>query len=338
MKFAAVLMKYDYGDETRGYSYEYINIFLPLVDILGESNVVNFDFYADFLRNGKEKMNKNMLDFFISEKTDAAIFCLFQNEMDEGTLDSVRKKTKTLVYFFDDPWRQRFARNWIKYFDYFSTPDYYMYRKYLSEGLNNVIYSPFGFNSGIYKKLNLEKIYDVSFVGGYSPYRKWIIDKLKKEGIEVKVFGRGWKTDAWISQDEMVRIFNQTRINLNLSNSISFDMAFLFHSVRSLRAIKEILLLRKSKEQIKGRHYEINACGGFQLSYFVPGLNLAYEIDKEIAVYEEPRNIAGEINFFLKNDDLRNEIAERGYVKSIKEHTAQGYLTNLIEQIMRKDI
>jgi len=333
MKIAAVLMKFDYGNEKRGYSYEYINIFSPLADVFGQENVVHFDFLADCIRNGKEKMNKNMADFFNSEKPDAAVFCLFQNEMDEGILDSIRKKTKTLVYFFDDPWRRKFARHWIKYFDYFSTPDYYMHRKYLSEGFKNVIYSPFGFNSRIYEKLDLEQIYDVSFVGGYSPYRKWIIDKLKKEGIEVKVVGRGWKADAWISQDEMVRIFNQTRINLNLSNSISFDMAFLFHSVRSLRAIKEILLLRKSKEQIKGRHYEINACGGFQLSYFVPGLNLAYEIDKEIAVYEDVRNIADEVNFFLKEDNLRNEIAENGYRRSLKDHKSQNYLNTIIDRI-----
>ncbi|MGE5861419.1 MAG: hypothetical protein ACM34J_12735, partial [Ignavibacteria bacterium] len=144
-------MKYDYGDETRGFSYEYINIFLPLVDILGESNVVNFDFYADFLRNGKEKMNKNMLDFFHVEKPDAALFCLFQEEMDEKTLEAVRKNTRTVLYFFDDPWRQKYARYWIKYFDYFSTPDYYMHSRYLLEGFKNVIYSPFGFNSSIYR-------------------------------------------------------------------------------------------------------------------------------------------------------------------------------------------
>ena len=333
MKFAAVLMKYDYGNEKRGYSYEYINIFLPLMDILGESNLLHFDFYADFLRNGKEGMNKNLLGFFRGEKPDAALFCLFQEELDEKTLESVRKNTKTLVYFFDDPWRQKFARHWIKYFDYFSTPDYYMYRKYLSEGFKNVIYSPFGFNSGIYKKINLEKIYDVSFVGGYSPYRRWIIDMLKKEGIDVKVFGRDWGRNAWVSQEDMVRIFNQSKINLNLSNGISFDPAFLLHSIGSLKDIKQILLLRKTKEQIKGRHYEINACGGFQLSYFVPGLNLAYEIDKEIAVYEDPGNIADEIKFFIAEEALRNEIAENGYKRSIKDHSAQNYLRKVIDKI-----
>ncbi len=334
MKIAAVLMKYDYGNEKRGFSFEYINIFQPLVDLFGEENIIHFDFYAEFLRSGRKKMNEKMKEFFGNEKPDAAIFCLFQEEMDENILNTIRKNTKTLVYFFDDPWRQKFARHWIKYFDYFSTPDYYMHLKYLSEGFNNVVYSPFGFNSSIYKKLNPEKIYEVSFVGGYSPYRKWIIDNLKKEGIDVKVFGRDWKSGTWISQEEMVRIFNQSKINLNLSNSISFDAAFLFHSARSLKAIKQILLLRKTKEQIKGRHYEINACGGFQLSYYVPGLNFTYEIDKEIAVYEDARNIADEIKFFLKEDKLRNEIAEKGFVRSHKDHTAQGYIKRLVDKIL----
>jgi spore maturation protein CgeB len=157
---------------------------------------------------------------------------------------------------------------------------------------------------------------------------------LIKDGINVKVFGRDWEKDTWISQEEMVRIFNQSKINLNLSNSISYDTAFLLHSVKSLKAIKQIYLLRKTKEQVKGRHYEISACGGFQLSYYVPGLNFVYEIDKEIAVYEDARTIADEIKFFLKEDKLRNRIAGQGYLRSHKDHTAQGYMKKLINTII----
>jgi spore maturation protein CgeB len=199
------------------------------------------------------------------------------------------------------------------------------------EGFRNVIYSPFGFNPAIYKKLDLEKKYDVSFVGGYSPLRKYIFHLLEKEGINVNVFGRGWgKRGTWISQEEMVKVFNQSKINLNLSNAIYNDVRFLFWSSFSLKNIKQLILLRKHKEQVKGRHYEINACGGFQLSYFVPGLNMVYEIDKEIAVYEDLKFIPEEIKFFLTNEELRNSIAENGYKRSIKDHSAQGYMKNLI--------
>ncbi len=335
MKIVAVIMKYDYGVEERGFSYEYYNVYLPLVDVYGRENVTNFDFYSLFKKWGKNEMNKKLHDFIKSEKPDITIFCLFENELDEDLVNNLREFTKTIVYFFDDPWRQNYVRHWIKFFDCFSTPDYYMFKKYKLEGLKNALYSPFGFNYSVYKKLHLEKIYDVTFVGNYSAYREWLIYRLIKEGIQVTVFGRGWKeSNRWLSHEDMVKIFNQSKINLNLSNSKNKDIDFLFRAVKSPKALKQLLLLKKDKEQVKGRHYEINGCGGFQMSYFVPGLNLAYEIDKEIVVYEDINNLSEEIKYFLKDDKLRESIARNGYERSIKDHKSQNYLKNLVEQVI----
>lgn len=327
-------MKYDYGVETRGFSFEYYNVYLPLCDIIGKENVILFDFFSEFKNSSKSAMNKKLKELILSEKPNLVIFCLFEDEFDENTLDFIKNNTQTLAYFFDDPWRQKYVRYWIKHFNFFSTPDYYMYRKYQLEKIDNVIYLPFGYNSKFYKKLDMEKKYDVSFVGGYSPLRKWVIDKLVKEKINVKVFGRGWDNKIkWITQEEIVEVFNQSKINLNLSNSIYKDWKFLAWAAKSPKNIKQLLLLKKNKEQIKGRHYEINGCGGFQLSYFVPGLNLAYEIDKEIAVYEDVKFISDEIKFFLKDDEFRSSIAENGYKRSIQDHSAQNYLKNLLKRI-----
>lgn len=332
--FIAVL-KYDYGVKARGYSYEYYNIYLPVCDLFGEENVFLFDFYSEYKSAGKRGMNNKLKEIIESEKPDIALFSLFENEFDEGTVSSLRDKTKTVSYFIDDPWRIEFARHWRKYFHYFSTPDYYTYRKYLLENISNVIYAPFGFNPKIYKKIEGGYKYDVSFVGNYSPYRKWIVDYLERNGIHVSVFGRNWgKYGSWVSQEEVVNIFNQSRINLNVSNAVSYDLSFLAHSFFSVRDWKELLLLKKNKEQVKGRHYEINGCGGFQLSYFVPGLNLVYEIEKEIAVYENVRNLPEEINFFLNNEELRNEIAQNGYLRSRNDHKADKYLGTLINKVL----
>ncbi|MCL5030225.1 MAG: glycosyltransferase [Bacteroidetes bacterium] len=338
MKIFVAIMKYDYGDEERGYSFEYYNVYLPLCDVYGSENVLLFDYFSEIKQNGKEVMNKKLKEIIADIKPDLSIFCLlWENQFDEKIILLLKEKTKTLIYFFDDPWRQKFVRHWIKYFDFFSTPDYYMHQQYLLDGFQNVIYSPFGYNSSIYKKHNLEKIYDVSFVGGFSPLRKWIIHNLEKENIKVNIFGRGWgKKGNWISQEEMVKIFNQSKINLNLSNAIYNDPKFLFWSLHSLENVKQLILLKKTKEQVKGRHYEINACGGFQLSYFIPGLNLVYEIDKEIAVYEEVNKISGMVKFFLEAENLRNEIADNGYQRSVKEHSAQLYMKKLVEQALNK--
>jgi len=336
MKIVAAIMEYDYGARARGFSFEYYNVFLPLCDIYGKENVLLFDYFTEFKQNGKVKMNNKLNGLISVEKPEIVIFCLlWENQFDENIVSSLREKTKTVIYFLDDPWRQKFVRHWIKYFNFFSTPDYYMFKLYEIEGFKNVIYSPFGFNSAIYKKLNLDKTYDVSFVGGYSPLRKWIIRLIEKEGLKVNVFGRGWgKRGAWISQEQMVEIFNRTKINLNLSNAIYKGPDFLLWSLHSLKNIKQLILLKKNKEQVKGRHYEINACGGFQLSYFIPGLNLIYEIDKEIAVYEDITHIPSLVKFFLKADELRNTIAGNGCKRSQKDHSAQTYMKRLVEHVL----
>lgn len=337
MKIFTAIMKYDYGDEKRGFSFEYYNVYLPLCDVYGKDNVLLFDYFSEFRNNGKEKMNRRLLEIIKAEKPDASIFCLlWENQFDEQVISSLRSYTRTVIYFFDDPWRQKFVRHWINYFDFFTTPDFYMFKQYELEGLKNVIHSPFGFNSSIYKKLDLEKTLDVSFVGGCSPLRRWIVRSLEKEGIKVKVFGRGWgSAGKWISQEEMVEVFNKSKINLNLSNAIYNDIKFLIWSLHSLENVKQLALLKKNKEQVKGRHYEINACGGFQLSYFIPGLNMAYEIDKEIAVYESVENIVPIVKFFLKAEDLRNTIAESGHVRSVRDHSAQSYLNKTVDQVLK---
>ena len=336
MKILVVLMKHDYGIKERGYSYEYINIYLPLCDVYGNDNVILYDFMSDFNSKGKKYTNNRITELTKELKPDVSLFCLFKDQIEVDTIEKIKKYTRTLCYFTDDPWRIEFARKWINHFDFFSTPDYFMYHTYLSEGIKNVLYSPFGFNSNIYINKHSVKKYDVTFVGGFSPYRKWIVHILKKEGINIKVFGRGWgSSKEWVSQEEMVDIFNQSRINLNLSNAISYDYKFLFYSFTSPYSVAKILRLKKFREQIKGRHYEINGCGGFQLSYYVQSLNKAYTIEKEIAAFDNVYNLPGMIKFYLNNEEMMGEIAINGYERSVKDHKAQNYLKQLIENTLK---
>ena len=152
--------------------------------------------------------------------------------------------------------------------------------------------------------------------------------------VDTALLGNGQLKKYKKMADEMVKIINQTKINLNLSNAISYKLPFLIWALHSPRAVKDILLLRKTIEQVKGRHYEINGCGGFQLSYNIPGLEIAYEIDKEIAVYNSVDDLIKKILFFLNDDKLREEIAENGYKRAKKDHSAQNYMKQLISNVV----
>ena len=329
------IMKYDYGVHERGFSYEYNNLYLPLCDVYGKENVCLFDFFSIYKAKGKSEMNKKLKQIITEQKPDIALFALFENEFDPQIISSLKETTKTVVYFFDDPWRKKFANYWRQYFSYFSTPDYTMYNKYLSQGYKNVLFTPFGYNKNIYKKIDTDKIFDVSFIGGYSPLRDWTIKNLRKKRIDIKVFGRGWDNDnSWLTEEEMIKVINQSKINLNLSNATSYHLPFLFWSLHSSKTVKELLLLRKTIEQVKGRHYEINGCGGFQLSYYIPGLEVAFKIDNEIAIYNSLKNLNDKILFYLENKNLREEIASNGYKRAIKVHTAQNYMKQLVNKVI----
>jgi hypothetical protein len=80
-------------------------------------------------------------------------------------------------------------------------------------------YMPFGIPSTC-DRLDVEKKYDVSFVGQKHGIRGEVMDAFLKAGIKVHLFGHYWdKYPNWHgrpSPQEMNLIFNQTKVNLNL--------------------------------------------------------------------------------------------------------------------------
>src|SRR5690606_29180250 len=109
--------------------------------------------------------------------------------------------------------------------------------------------------------------------GQYHPHRAWYFRQLKKAGIDVNAWGYGWPNGR-ISFNDMIDVFNHSKINLNMSNCVSWDLRYLLSSPNAIKDTLNSLRLADSKtrEMVKARHFEINACGGFQLTYYVEGL------------------------------------------------------------------
>jgi spore maturation protein CgeB len=163
------------------------------------------------------------------------------------------------------------------------------------------------------------KKYDVSFVGAWHPYREWLIKRLRKAGISVETAGYRWPGGI-VAHEQMVALFNQSRINLNLSNSASWDARYLLSSPRGL---VNRVRSPKSDEQLKARHFEINGSGGFQLSYYVEGLERHYKIGGEIAVYLDPDDLLKKVKLYLADEALRASIAQAGHQRTLADHTFQ---------------
>lgn len=319
-------MLHTYGNPQREYSYEYFNFYQSLKQMGHEVEL--FDYMGELQALGKEGMNLKLLARAQEWHPTVTLFSLYTDQFEPSVVEQLRQYTKTLCFFHDDTWRVEYSRQWAKHFDFFTTPDLHGEMKYREIGLHNAIHFPFGCNEQIFRKMDVPKKYDVSFVGGWHPYREWLIERIRKAGINVKVAGFRWP-DGEIDQEGMVKLFNESRINLNLSNSASWDVRYL---ASSPRALINRLRSKKNIEQMKARMFEVNGCGAFQLSYFVEGLAPCYDIDREIGVYADADDLIEKVKFYLAHSELRESIAAAGYERTLNEHT----FTNRFSQVFQR--
>ena len=207
---------------------------------------------------------------------------------------------------------------------------------------------PQGFNHFLYKPLDLSKIYDVTFIGRPHGKRKEEIEKLKKAGIKVECFGEGWPNGK-ITNEEMIKIFCQSKINLNLSQSSGklwkqIGLIFLKRKIDRSLGLNSPLkwyggfqtLLAQKRKQIKGRIFKVTGCGGFLLTDYTEGIEGLYETGKEIVCFSDFDDLIKKIKYYLKHNEEREKIAQAGYEYSLREHTCEKRFNEIFKIINLK--
>jgi len=191
MKILYVDLQYDYGIQSRGLNLIGQDGFKHSFEKLGHE-VVGF-YYDDLLAN-KALLQKKLLETADQVMPDLIFFCLFQDQFKHETLKSLKEKYTTANWFGDDQWRfDNFTRRYVNDFSWCITTDVYAVSKYRALGQKNIILSQWAAIDAHekFEEASAYK-YDVSFVGGYHPYRAWFIKQLTYSGIAVEAFGNGW--------------------------------------------------------------------------------------------------------------------------------------------------
>jgi spore maturation protein CgeB len=323
-------MKYDYGDSSRGLGFEHYNFYDSLRNM--KHDLVYFDFMSLHQRLGKQGMNRRLLEVARSEKPDLSFSVLFTDQFEPDAISTLSELCPTVNWFCDDHWRfESFSQHWAPRFTWVVTTARSALPKYKALGYHQVIKSQWACNHFLYRKLDLPLAHAVTFVGQPHGNRRALIEALRGAGVSVKVWGMGWK-EGRISQDEMIGVFNQSRINLNLSNaSVLTDATAPTFLRRALRRFLPQLPLDRwnrrpppvtdANDQIKGRNFEIPGCGGFMLTGRADDLANYYEPDQEIAVFDSLEDLLEKIRHYLAHEDQRAAIAEAGYRRTLADHT-----------------
>jgi len=356
MKVLVALLKYDYGKQDRGPSGEK-TYFLPALKA-NSDEVIEFWLEENGFGTNTVTLQSNLLKSARSTQPDLVFMMLMNDEIAHETLDELNTFTKTLNWFCDDQWRfETFTRMTLPHLTYAITTDKFSVSKYLDAGFSNVFLSQWA--GGVFPpvgELSSEYMYGVTFVGGRNSTRAWVVAELNRLGIAVDCFGSGWPSGR-VTQEQMRSIFSTSMINLNLSNSVPADASFrgflwkeFFRGIVSIEVknwsryvrragsiIREIFTKygnSKFREQIKARHFEILACGGFQLAKFCIEASDHFENGKEIVEYSTVAELAQLITYFKHNNVEREAIRRAGYNRS-REQTYENRIREVFLAIKR---
>lgn len=320
-------MQWDYGDADRGPSHEFTNLYDSLRRMPGVE-VAFFDFMAVHQTSGATGVRRSLLDAVENTRPDLLFTVLFEDEVPRDVLAELRDRPRpfTFNWFCDDHWRfESFTSRYAPLFNACSTTAASALPKYRAAGLHHVVKTQWGANVRAYHPTRAPEAHDVTFVGQPHGNRRPIVEGLQAAGFFVETWGHGWEAGR-LTQEEMVHVFGTSRINLNLAN------ASWAPGVKG-KLRRWLGLSPKLSDQIKGRNFEIPACGGFQLSGHADGLDQYYEPGEEIVVFDDPTELPDLINRYLEDDQERRRIARAGYERTVAEHSYEQRFSEIFREI-----
>jgi spore maturation protein CgeB len=224
------------------------------------------------------------------------------------TGDNMLKKHNSSYYFIKG----------ISLYDIHFTTKSNAVKGLMLKGVKKVKFLNKAFNKDVhFPSVNKKLFFEVLFIGSYEKPRYETMRYLADNGIEINIYGNGWEKIK--SQNNLI-IHHKPLQGENYREAISTSKI-------------NLCFLRKANDDLQtDRTMEIPACKGFMIAERTDEhLNLFKE-DSEAVFFNSDNELLKKIKYYLKNDDLRNKIAENGYSRAIKSNYSYD---NMIEKIIK---
>ena len=338
MRILYVAERYDYGRVDRGFSFEHFNFYESL-SALGH-DIEYFDISSRLRQHGRDGMNAELLRIAKRLHADFMFCCLMNDDLDPEVVGAITSETDTITFnwFCDDHWRfEDFTSRWAPRFSFVSTTAASALPKYAAIGYDNVVKTQWAAADSLYRPHGRPTKYDVTFVGQVYGDRPSIIRNLRKAGLDVRTWGTGWDVRLWhraagrlpvvrrlggagwreqvaartrADQDQMLAIFEQSKVNIDLYASS-----------------------HGAEPQIKGRTFEVPACGGFLLDGKAAEIEEYFELGKELVTYDDVDDLIEKTRYYLEHDSERVAIQAAGTARVHAEHTYRHRFEDIFKAI-----
>ncbi len=281
------------------------------------SKFVRYDWFKRYFDVGMKKTNQEIIDLVKRERPKYVLW-LAQRwgfEVMEETFDFIRSQGCIVIcWFWDDHSAfDSFTKLYIPHLDYCVTVAPSVIEKYQSLKIP-YFYVPPAASPELFKKINVTYEYDVSFVGTKIADREAFMTAIETTDLKIEKFGGGW--NRFLPFDEMVRVFNVSKINLDFAKDVH----------------------NKNIKTLKARVFEVCMCGGFLLTEYTDGLEDCFVLDQEVVCFRDPDEARRKIEYYLSHDEEREQIARRGRERCLKDHTWLIRLNSIFEQLERNPV
>lgn len=206
----------------------------------------------------------------------------------------------TACYLIDVPYNVRQRLAVAPFFDYVFIP----HKEYLETLLRvnkNVFWLPFACDSEVHRRhVNVEKIYDVGFVGGVKGEKRGKILADLSKHFRLNDFRRFYEPG------EMALVYSQSKIVFNMGRVGELNM----------------------------RVFEALSCGSLLLTERSQnGLNELFEDGEHLVTYGPKDNLKEIIDYYLSHEEEREKITEAGHKLVLEKHTYWHRVQTMLEII-----
>jgi len=318
MKIVIAFNLYYYGTSELNCAYAFF--VEPLVRMGHEVQILDF---GTLNRTGTSLLVARTLQRFVySYQPDLLFTVPCKGEIPKWALRIITRftNTKTLAWNSDDDRRwEDYSRHYANVYDFMVTTYPDIYDRAKQQGYSNVLLSQWAANTHLSKPApEVEKIYDVCFVGAAYGDRPAYIQALKDAGLTVYVAGLNWDkhipgTLGALSESDMYKIHQQAKMIVVFSKGY------------------------EGGSQIKGRVFEGPAYKTCTLIEQAPGLEQYFVSDKEIVVFSDVQDLLQKVRYYLEHESEREDIARRGYERVLKDHTYDKRLYDAFNEVQKKE-
>jgi spore maturation protein CgeB len=253
------------------------------------------------------------------------------------------------------------------YFDYSLHSEKDARTSFLKIGANP-LWWPMASNPKYFRPENHERSIDVSFVGGNYGVRSRYICYLLQKGVNVHVYGPGWRGGAktpFRSAAKRYLYIMQSLFSRQMKDQVRASAKLADHDLRRLVSklfpshvhppvtdAELISLYSKSKislgilevydnhdpssgvlRHIHLREFEAPMCGALYCTGYSEELAEMFEPDEEVLTYRDEGELLDKVKYYLRHEDEAEKIRFAGRQRALRDHTYQRRFEQLFGEI-----